>query len=102
MCDFHPASILFIFTPIYLPIVRVLGFDLYWFGILTMINCGIATITPPVGIVLYVLKGVAPPEVTLKDIIQGSAPYWLLYLAGMVPVIFFEGLVTWLPDMLIK
>ena len=101
-CLMDPASILFIFTPIYLPIVKVLGFDLYWFGILTMINCGIATITPPVGIVLYVLKGVSPPEVTLKDIIEGSAPYWLLYLLGMVPVIFFQGLVTWLPNMLIK
>ena len=67
-----------------------------------MINCGIATITPPVGIVLYVLKGVSPPEVTLKDIIEGSAPYWLLYLLGMVPVIFYQELVTWLPNMLIK
>ncbi len=100
-CLMDPASILFIFTPIYLPIVNGLGFDLYWFGILTMINCGIATITPPVGIVLYVLKGVSPEEITLKDIISGSSPYWLLYIIGMIPVIFFSGLVTWLPDLII-
>ena len=54
------------------------------------------------GIVLYVIKGVAPPEVSLNDVIQGSAPYWLLYILGMLPVIFFEGLVTWLPNVLIK
>ena len=101
-CLLDPASILFIFTPIFLPIVKSLGFDLYWFGIIVMINCGIATITPPVGIVLYVLKGVSPREVSLQDIIKGSVPYWVLYCLGMLPVIFFPGLISWLPNMIIE
>lgn len=100
-CVLDPASILFIFTPIFLPIVKILGFDLYWFGIVVMINCGIATITPPVGIVLYVLKAVSPPEISLQDIIRGSFPYWILYCLGMLPVIFFPKLVSWLPNIII-
>jgi tripartite ATP-independent transporter DctM subunit len=101
-CFLDPPSLLFISIPIFLPIIKTLGFDLYWFGVLTVINIGIAPITPPVGVVLYVLKGVSPPEITLQDIIRGSAPYWLLYLIGMLPVIFFPQLVSWLPNLIIK
>ncbi|MBN2437656.1 MAG: TRAP transporter large permease subunit [Deltaproteobacteria bacterium] len=101
-CFLDPASLLFISIPIFLPIIKTLGFDLYWFGVLTVINIGIAPITPPVGVVLYVLKGVSPPEISLQDIMLGSAPYWLLYLIGMLPVVFFPELVTWLPSLIIQ
>jgi tripartite ATP-independent transporter DctM subunit len=101
-CFLDPPSLLFISMPIFLPIVKVLGFDLYWFGVLAVINTGIAPMTPPLGVVLYVLKYVSPPEISLQDIIRGSAPYWLLYLIGMLPVIFFPQLVAWLPSMIIK
>jgi C4-dicarboxylate transporter DctM subunit len=101
-CLLDPASILFICVPIFLPIVNRLGFDLYWFGIILMINCAIAPMTPPVGVVLYVLKSVSPKEVSLGDIIRGSTPYWLLYCVGMLPIIFFPGIISWLPNMIIK
>ena len=101
-CLLDPSSILFIVIPIFLPIVKMLEFDLYWFGIITMINCGIATITPPVGLVLYILKGVSPREIRFQDIIRGSMPYWFLYIVGMLPIIFFPELVHWLPNMIIK
>lgn len=101
-CFLDPASLLFISVPIFLPIIETLGFDLYWFGVLTVINLGVAPMTPPVGVVLYVLKGVSPPEISLQDIMRGSAPYWLLYLIGMLPVIFFPQLVSWLPSLIIQ
>jgi tripartite ATP-independent transporter DctM subunit len=100
-CFLDPASLLFILMPIFLPTVKALGFDLYWFGILVMINCSVATITPPVGIVLYVLKAVSPRNVDLRDIVRGTGIYWVLYFIGMLPVIFFPRLVHWLPRLII-
>lgn len=101
-CLMDPASILFITVPIFLPIVKALEFDLIWFGILLMLNCGIAAMTPPVGIILYVIKSISGPEISLKDIIRGATPYWFIYVCGMFIIGFFPGLVTWLPSMIIK
>ena len=101
-CVMDPGSILFITIPIFLPIIQKLGFDPLWFGIVMLLNLEIATITPPVGLNLYVLKGVAPPEVTLNDIIKGSSPYWALDAIGLLTIVVFPPLATWLPNMLIK
>ena len=96
-----PGSILFITIPIFLPIVNELGFDKIWFGIVILLNLEIATITPPVGLNLYVLKGVAPPEVSLNDIIKGSAPYWIIDAIALFIIILFPPLATWLPNLMI-
>jgi len=101
-CVMDPGSILFITIPIFLPITETLGFDPLWFGIVMLLNLEIATITPPVGLNLYVLKGVTPPEVTLNDIIKGSAPYWLIDAVGLLIIVLFPSLATWLPNLMIQ
>lgn len=101
-CVMDPGSILFITIPIFLPIIYKLGFDPIWFGIVILLNLEIATITPPVGLNLYVLKGIAPPEVSLDDIIRGSAPYWLIDAIALLIVVLNPGLVTWLPNLFIN
>jgi len=98
-CFIDPGSILFILTPIYVPIIVSLGFDPLWFGILLMINCELATITPPVGLNLYVLKGIVGEKATFADIVRGVAPYWWLHLMLMVLVMLFPPLATWLPSL---
>ena len=101
-CLMDAGSILFITMPVFLPIVKGIGFDLLWFGIVVLLNLEIATITPPVGLNLYVLKGIAPLGVTLNDIIRGSAPYFLIDATALIFIVLFPSTVTWLPNLLIK
>jgi TRAP-type C4-dicarboxylate transport system permease large subunit len=99
-CIMDAPSILFLTMPIYLPIATSLGYDLIWFGILVLLNLEIATITPPVGLNLYILKGIAP-EISARDIIHGVAPYWGIDAIALLIVALFPPLVTWLPNALI-
>ena len=63
------TAMLVIVAPLYIPLVKALGFDLVWFGILYTITCQIAYITPPFGYNLFLMRAMAPPEVTLVDIL---------------------------------
>src|SRR5699024_4336888 len=67
------VSIILITTPILLPVVTTLGFDPIWFGVVLVIACEMAVITPPIGLTLYVIKGIAP-DISLNDIIVGALP----------------------------
>jgi len=65
-----------------------------------VVNMELAEITPPLGLNLYVMKAVAPPEVTLNDIIRGSIPFMLLDIVGLAMVIIWPQLVLWLPSLM--
>jgi C4-dicarboxylate transporter DctM subunit len=95
-CLLDPMAILVISLPIFFPIVKALGFDPVWFGIIVTINVEIGMITPPVGLNLFILKG-AIPGVTMKDIVRGSLPFVLILALGLVVVMAFPWLATWLP-----
>lgn len=90
-------SIILITTPIVYPVMLELGIDPIWYGILLMINLELALITPPVGMNLFVIKGIA--DAPLKDVIAGSLPYVLLLLGGLALVFFVPQLATWLPEL---
>ena len=89
-------SIILVTTPIVLPTMLVLGIDPIWYGILLMINLELALITPPVGMNLFVIKGIVGAP--MSEIVRGIAPYVLLMLTGLVLVLAFPGLATWLPS----
>lgn len=89
-------SIILITTPIVYPVMLELGIDPIWYGILLMINLELALITPPVGMNLFVIKGIA--DAPLKDVIAGALPYVLLLLGGLALVFIFPQLATWLPQ----
>jgi len=89
-------SIILITTPIILPAMIELGIDPVWYGILLMINLELALITPPVGMNLFVIKGIA--QAPLGDVIRGSLPYVLLMLAGLIVVLVEPQLALWLPE----
>ncbi len=94
-----PVGIIVMTTPVLLPLITALGFDPIWFGVIMTVNMEIGLITPPVGLNLFVLKGIAP-DIPLKDIILGTMPYvGVLSLAILVMAI-FPGIVTWLPQLL--
>ena len=95
-----PVSIIVMAVPILLPLVQGVGFDALWFGILMTLNMEIGLITPPVGLNLYVLNGIAP-DITLSEIIRGSLPFMLILALGIVILYVFPSVATWLPTRLI-
>ena len=91
------VSVILISTPILLPIVVGMGYSPIWFGVVMAIACEIGTETPPVGLNLFVIKGVAPKEVSIKDIILGSLPFAAVETVGLILFIIFPEWLMWLP-----
>lgn len=91
------VSIMLITLPIFMPIVKTLGYDPVWFGVLFLINSEVALISPPFGISLFVMKAVAPPGTTMRDVYAASVPFMGLILFVMALIMVFPGIATWLP-----
>ena len=89
-------SIILITTPIILPALAAFDIDPVWYGILLMINLEMALITPPIGMNLFVIKGIA--KAPLSEIIHGALPYVFLMLLGLVILFLFPDLALWLPS----
>ncbi len=98
-CFLPPVAIILMLMPILTPVLEANEFDLIWFAVILTINMEVGLITPPVGLNLYVLRGVAP-DVPLPTILRGSAPYVFIMAGFMVVLSIFPGIATWLPDML--
>jgi tripartite ATP-independent transporter DctM subunit len=96
-CLIDGFSILAITVPIFMPVIESLGIDPIWFGMLMIIGTQIGTITPPVGLTVYAVKGVAPPEISLGDIFRGSAPFFFALLVAQGILIAFPVIITWIP-----
>ena len=93
-------SIMMICLPVFMPISNMLGFDAVWFGILMLINLELGQITPPFGMLLFVMKGVAPDDVTIEQICWAAVPYILFDIIVMAMVIVWPQLALWLPNLL--
>jgi tripartite ATP-independent transporter DctM subunit len=93
-------SIMMICLPIFMPIVKMLGFDTVWFGIIMLVNFEMGLITPPFGMLLFVMKGVAPEDITIKDICWATFPFILLYIIAMAILIAWPDLTLWIPSLL--
>ena len=99
-CFLDVGSCIMITMPIFVPIIQQLGFDLIWFGVTVIINMEIAVVTPPVGLNLYVLLGVSPSGVTLKDIIFGVLPYIGVLFCALAIIMIFPQISLWLPGLM--
>jgi C4-dicarboxylate transporter, DctM subunit len=100
-CFLPPVAIILIICPILHPIITGLGFDPIWFGVIITLNLEAGLITPPVGLNLYVIQGIAP-DIPLAKVLQGSMPFMLLLMLGIVILSFFPQIATWLPDQMIR
>jgi tripartite ATP-independent transporter DctM subunit len=96
-CFLPPVAIILMVMPILTPVLEAAQFDLIWFAVILTINMEIGLITPPVGLNLYVLKGVAP-QVPLATVLKGSMPFVLIMCATMVLLSIFPQLALWLPN----
>jgi tripartite ATP-independent transporter DctM subunit len=95
-------AIVMITFPIFLPIADSLGFDKLWFVVVVAVMLQDSFITPPFGYNLFYLKGIAPKEVSTKDIYLGAFPFWKIMEVGLILCVFFPALITWLPSILVK
>ncbi len=90
-------EITFIHIPVLAPIMKDMGFDPLWFALLFAVNLQTSFMTPPFGFSLFYLKGVAPPNITTGHIYRGIIPFVILQLCGLLVIVFFPPLATWLP-----
>jgi tripartite ATP-independent transporter DctM subunit len=98
-CFLPPVAIILMVMPILTPVLEAAHFDLIWFAVILTINLEVGLITPPVGLNLYVLKGVAP-EVPLTTVLKGSMPFVLLMFLAMLLISVFPSIALWLPSLM--
>jgi tripartite ATP-independent transporter DctM subunit len=94
------VSMIMITLPFFIPLARAHAIDLLWLGVLILITMEISFTTPPFGLLIYVMKGVAPPEITLRQIFVAAAPFIVLELIVLALIVLVPGLATWLPAMI--
>ena len=92
------TAMLVIVAPLYVPLVDALGFSLVWYGVLYTITCQIAYMTPPFGYNLFLMRAMAPKEVTLSDIYRSIFPFVLVMCIGLAVVMAFPQIALWLPE----
>ena len=93
------TAMLVIVAPLYVPLVGALGFDLIWYGVLYTITCQIAYMTPPFGYNLFLMRAMAPPEVSLMDIYRSIIPFVAVMILGLIIVMAFPQIALWLPEL---
>jgi tripartite ATP-independent transporter DctM subunit len=96
------VGIIMLCVPLFGPIIRQLGFDPVWFGVLFAVNLQMSFLTPPFGYALFYLKGVAPKEVTTTDIWKAAAPYLALQFVGLVLCMAFPDIILLIPKWLFR
>ena len=109
------VGILLLTVPIFLPIMQSLQWDglfglpgvahndvSLWYGVIFMVNMQMAFLSPPFGYSLFYLKSVAPPEISMREIIQAATPYVVFGLVLTVMIVFIPSIATWLPALMGK
>ena len=94
------TAMLVIVAPLYVPLVGQLGFDLVWYGVLYTITCQIAYMTPPFGYNLFLMRAMAPPEISLRDIYTSITPFVAIMILALVVVMAFPQIALWLPSVI--
>lgn len=92
------TAMLVIVAPLYIPLVGALGFDLIWYGVLYTITTQIAYMTPPFGYNLFLMRAMAPPEISLRDIYGSILPFVLVMVVALGLVMIFPQIALWFPD----
>lgn len=93
-------SIMMLTVPFFFPLAQTLGYDLIWFGVITLLALEISFSTPPLGLLLFVMKGVAPRGTTMQEIYLAAVPYIFCSMLLVALLIAFPAIATWLPGML--
>jgi len=92
------VGILLLAVPIFVPIIKDLGFDPLWFGVLYLVNMQMSFLSPPFGYALFYLRGVAPKSIPMSDIFKSALPFLAIQLIGLMLLMVFPQLILWLPS----
>ena len=92
------TAMLVIVAPLYVPLIISLGFNPIWYGVLYTITCQIAYMTPPFGYNLFLMRAMAPKEVSLGDIYRSITPFVMVMIVGLLLVVLFPQIALWLPE----
>ncbi len=92
-------SIMLLTVPIFFPLAQTLGFDPIWFGLIMLLSLEISFTTPPFGLLLFVMKGVAPPGTTMREIYTSAFPFIFCSILLVVLLIIFPNLALFLPSL---
>lgn len=101
-CFVDQVSMLMITIPLFIPLANTAGIDLLWLGVLYLLTMEISFLTPPFGLLLFVMKGVAPPHITIGDVYRAALPFLALELLVLVLLLGWPALGTWLPHVLVQ
>jgi tripartite ATP-independent transporter DctM subunit len=93
------TAMLVIVAPLYIPLIMTLGFNPIWYGVLYTITCQIAYMTPPFGYNLFLMKAMAPKEISLRDIYLSITPFVLIMIFALVLIMVFPQIALWLPEL---
>ncbi len=101
-CILDPVGIIMICTPVFVPVIKSLGFDPLWFGVLFIMNMEMGYLTPPFGFNLFYMKAIAPPGITMVHIYRSVVPFVILQAVGLAIVVIFPEIALWLPKLMAK
>jgi len=87
-CFMDQVSMMLLTLPFFMPLANALEFDLVWFGVILLISLQIGLLTPPFGLLLFVMKGVAPPEISIRQVWAAATPFTLIVMAVLILVVF--------------
>lgn len=96
-CFVDQVSMMLITLPFFMPLVFAMGVDPIWFGVLFLLCMQLGLLTPPFGLLLYTMKGVAPPSITMQQIYAAIVPYVLFSLLLILLILLVPEIATWLP-----
>jgi TRAP-type C4-dicarboxylate transport system permease large subunit len=100
-CFVDQVSMMLITLPFFMPLVQLMQIDPLWFGVMFLICMQLGLLTPPFGLLLFTMKGVAPPEITMNQVFHAVIPYVIFSLLALVLIFLYAPIATWLPRALI-
>jgi tripartite ATP-independent transporter DctM subunit len=101
-CFVDQVSMMLITLPFFMPLLQRQAIDPLWFGILFLICMQLGLLTPPFGLLLFTMKGVAPPSIAMSDVYRAVLPFLFFGVAVLAAVFLLPSLATWLPDLLLR
>jgi tripartite ATP-independent transporter DctM subunit len=101
-CFMDQVSMMMITLPLFMPLALLANINTVWLGILMLISLEMSLATPPFGLLLFVMKGVAPPDITMRQVMISAFPFMILELAVMVILIIWPDMALWLPQLAVK
>ena len=96
-CFIEPLSMMMLTLPFFMPLARAASLDLIWFGVVMLVMLEVSFITPPFGLLLFVMRGLAPPGTTTTTIYRAALPYFLLHIVAVALILAFPFIATALP-----